>query len=51
MELIRKGGIRMSEKILNRPILERIAKEIMNLEESEQVEAFVNLFVYTMLLD
>ena len=41
----------MNEKVLNRPILEQIAKDIMKLDNPEQIEAFVNLFVYTMLLD
>ncbi|MFZ7133181.1 MAG: hypothetical protein ACOWWR_12545 [Eubacteriales bacterium] len=41
----------MEKKILNRPEIERVAREVMQLDQPEQIEAFVNMFVYTMLLD
>lgn len=41
----------MSEKVLNRPVLEKIAKDVMRIEDAEMIEAFVNMFVYTILLD
>ncbi len=40
----------MSEKVLNRPVLEKIAKDILKCETPEQIEAYVNFFVYVTLL-
>lgn len=41
----------MEDKSLNRPVLERIAKEVMGIEDPDAIEAFVNEFVFSMLLD
>lgn len=41
----------MSEKVLNRPVLEEIAKDVLKLETPEQIYAFVCQFVYITLLD
>ena len=40
----------MVEKGLNTEILERIAKEIMQAETQEQVDAFVYVVAYSMLM-
>lgn len=40
-----------NEKVLNRPVLEKIAKDMMNMETQDQIDAFVCQFVYITLLD
>lgn len=41
----------MDNKNLNRPVLERIAKEVFGIKEPNLIDAFVNEFVFSMLLD
>lgn len=41
----------MSEKGLNRKMLDKIAKEVMRLEDQEQIDDFVNMYVYSILLN
>ncbi|MFZ7121377.1 MAG: hypothetical protein ACOWWH_10540 [Eubacteriaceae bacterium] len=39
----------MSEKVSNREVLERFAREIMHMETKEQIDGFINSFVYGIL--
>lgn len=41
----------MNQDELNRPVLEKIAKDVLKMETPEQIEGFVNMFVLAMLLD
>ncbi|WP_279354798.1 hypothetical protein [Eubacterium sp. 1001713B170207_170306_E7] len=40
----------MEEKTLNRPVIERVATEFLGLTDPDDIEAFVNEFVYTILM-
>lgn len=41
----------MSERTLNRPVLEKICKDIFRMEDPEQIRAFVCMIAYTLLID
>lgn len=40
----------MNDISSNREVLERFAREIMKMQTQEQVDAFINIFVYQILL-
>ncbi|MFZ7120014.1 MAG: hypothetical protein ACOWWH_03565 [Eubacteriaceae bacterium] len=40
----------MSEKGSNRQVLENIAKKILQLKTQEEIDAFVNMYVYSVLV-
>lgn len=40
----------MSEKGSNRLVLENIAKEILQLKTQEEIDAFVNMYVYSVFI-
>lgn len=50
MDITSREVKNMSEKVSNREVLERFAKEIMQLQTQQQIDAFVNIFVYQVLL-
>lgn len=39
----------MSENISNREVLEKFAREVMQMQTQEQVDSFINTFVYAMI--
>lgn len=39
----------MEGKVSNRTVLEKIAKDVLHIEDPEKVEAFIYEFVYSML--
>lgn len=41
----------MSENLTNREILEKIAREVMHIEDKKAIDDFVNMFVFTVLID
>lgn len=36
----------MNEKLSNRQVLEKIAKEILQAKSQEEIDSFVNMFIY-----
>lgn len=49
MDIINSEVKPMNEKVSNRDILEKFAREIMKMETKEQIDSFIKLFVYGIL--